>query len=50
MLKFYDKFMIQPQSDNGGGGGGGGNPAMYAKAEDTCVITVTDEVIIGTGE
>ena len=48
MLKFYDKFIIQPQSDNGGGGGG--NPEMYAKAVDTCVITVTDEVIIGTGE
>lgn len=49
MLKFYEKFTIQPQSDNGGGGGGG-NPEMYAKAVDTCTITVTDEVIIGTGE
>ena len=48
MLKFYKDFHIQPASDNGGGGGG--NPEMYAKAADTCVITVTDEVIIGTGE
>lgn len=48
MLKFYKDFHIQPVSDNGGGGGG--NPEMYAKAVDTCVITVSDEVIIGTGE
>ncbi len=49
MLKFYKDFHIQPASDNGGGGGGG-NPKMYAKAVDTCVITVTDEVVIGEGE
>lgn len=42
MLKFYDKFVIQPQDDEGGGGGGGAALPFFTE-------TITGTVIESAG-